>query len=555
MTNNDPSRKATYHPDTGGDPALGGNALNQIGRIEVPRSVSVLGEAHENASVTFGGVPATKEGIYFESLKDFSQDVQPDEAKAGIYTVLAELPGAGEAGTTARAEEQVELVLAATPRVFTYDDDGNLTSDGLRIYIWNGANRLKSVETDYDLIAAGADGVKLEFTYDYMGRRFKKVRHEWTGGTWMETSTTYYIYDGWNLVAEIVDGQEGNMYFWGLDLSGSLQGAGGVGGLLAVFPPSQAAQLPIYDGNGNILAYVDAASTELSARLEYGPFGEPLRRTGPLSDELNYGFSTKPLDAFGLYYYGYRFYDPETGRWPSRDPIEEQGGYSLYAFVGNDGVNSWDYLGERDFGSSSELLSGPDVTSAVLGTIFDYSDKFLSLSDAEKCSMCLDMLTRPEKLTDGWDISPLKELGFGSWSFEMGDLSKRGLGDGLNTAIYNGKVFDAGSVNYILLGRMYRMCYEEQRRLDFLGKNEHQIWAGVKTIITLHKEIFNRGLHFLRPETRPRRFVSRRRQAISFARSGYWGDIPTGGLTNIPKSESSVNRSKFSWTVMKLSSD
>ena len=45
-------------------------------------------------------------------------------------------------------------------------------------------------------------------------------------------------------------------------------------------------------------------------------------------------------------YYGYRFYDPETGRWPSRDPIQERGGVNLYGFVGNDGVNKWDYLGQ-----------------------------------------------------------------------------------------------------------------------------------------------------------------------------------------------------------------
>jgi hypothetical protein len=43
--------------------------------------------------------------------------------------------------------------------------------------------------------------------------------------------------------------------------------------------------------------------------------------------------------------YGFRYYDPETGRWPNRDPIEEQGGYNLYAFVGNYGLNLWDYLG------------------------------------------------------------------------------------------------------------------------------------------------------------------------------------------------------------------
>jgi len=46
-----------------------------------------------------------------------------------------------------------------------------------------------------------------------------------------------------------------------------------------------------------------------------------------------------------LGYYGFRYYDPETGRWPNRDPIEEAGGYNLYGFVGNDGINAWDYLG------------------------------------------------------------------------------------------------------------------------------------------------------------------------------------------------------------------
>jgi hypothetical protein len=40
----------------------------------------------------------------------------------------------------------------------------------------------------------------------------------------------------------------------------------------------------------------------------------------------------------------------EVSFWPSRDPIEEAGGYNLYGFVGNDGVNSWDYLGTTDFG-------------------------------------------------------------------------------------------------------------------------------------------------------------------------------------------------------------
>jgi RHS repeat-associated protein len=44
-------------------------------------------------------------------------------------------------------------------------------------------------------------------------------------------------------------------------------------------------------------------------------------------------------------YYGFRYYDPVTGRWPSRDPIGERGGLNLYGMVGNDAVNVWDALG------------------------------------------------------------------------------------------------------------------------------------------------------------------------------------------------------------------
>jgi len=61
--------------------------------------------------------------------------------------------------------------------------------------------------------------------------------------------------------------------------------------------------------------------------------------------------------ASGMFFYGFRYYDPVTGRWPSRDPIEERGGNNLYGFAGNNGVNTWDLLGL--FFSSCEVVSGP----------------------------------------------------------------------------------------------------------------------------------------------------------------------------------------------------
>jgi RHS repeat-associated protein len=67
------------------------------------------------------------------------------------------------------------------------------------------------------------------------------------------------------------------------------------------------------------------------------------RRQAPETRRKNRPMPTKT--ASGVFFYGYRYYDPVTGRWPSRDPIEERGGVNLYAFVGNDGVNRWDLLG------------------------------------------------------------------------------------------------------------------------------------------------------------------------------------------------------------------
>jgi RHS repeat-associated protein len=64
--------------------------------------------------------------------------------------------------------------------------------------------------------------------------------------------------------------------------------------------------------------------------------------------------------------YGYRYYDPLTGRWPSRDPIEEEGGVNLYGFVGNDGVNRLDVHG---------LLDVWYMTTSENGVITDYEGR------------------------------------------------------------------------------------------------------------------------------------------------------------------------------------
>ena len=70
---------------------------------------------------------------------------------------------------------------------------------------------------------------------------------------------------------------------------------------------------PAYDGNGNISEYLKSDGTA-AVHYEYDPFGTLTRLTGDNSTLFQYRFSTKPIDpATGLYYYGYRWYDPLTG--------------------------------------------------------------------------------------------------------------------------------------------------------------------------------------------------------------------------------------------------
>lgn len=115
-----------------------------------------------------------------------------------------------------------------------------------------------------------------------------------------------------------------------------------------------------YDNNGNVTELYDGKTGEVIGQYAYDPYGNTTKIEGEAAHENKTRFSTKEYDEVsGLYYYGYRHYDPKTGRWPSRDPIEEEGGMSLYAFVGNNSVSSIDILGRSTFGTG--LMNGGPI--------------------------------------------------------------------------------------------------------------------------------------------------------------------------------------------------
>ena len=237
-----------------------------------------------------------------------------------------------------------------SPEADTYDLDGNLLTDGAWTYTWDAENRLTSMYplAAIETILPAASRKRIDYRYDYLGRRVRKTVQTWNGSAYVTSVDRKFIYDGWNLLSER-DATTLSVvanYVWGLDLSKTLQDGGGVGGLLAVLEPNGTTHLTAYDGNGNVAALVNKTTGAITAAYEYDAFGQTIRATGAMSATNPFRFSTKYTDSeTGLLYYGRRYYNPQLGRWVGRDPIEEKGGLHLYGFVGNNGVNRWDMLG------------------------------------------------------------------------------------------------------------------------------------------------------------------------------------------------------------------
>ena len=213
--------------------------------------------------------------------------------------------------------------------------------------------------------------------YDHLDRRVQKITPE---------AAHTFFYDGWLLTKEIVANTNGTTdvieYHWGKDLSGTIGGAGGVGGLLYLAisnsstPNSSTRQLyiPFYDAYGNVMGYWDAQGNVV-AEYTYDAFGKLISSSGPMADVFSFRYSTKYFDVeTGFYYYGYRFYSPELKRWITRDPIGEEGGVNLYVYCENASTHLFDPNGLTKYWDNylnlSDYPHSPDVWEKVGGRLF-----------------------------------------------------------------------------------------------------------------------------------------------------------------------------------------
>ena len=362
------------------------DSLNRYTSRQVSGTVDVRGEAASDTLVTVNGQTTTRTG------KDFYRELPLANTTAAIsdtVTITATRTGPPLESVT----EERPVFRPQTPETFAHDDDGNLTQDGRWDYTWDAENRLIQAQTrsDIGVQASSLLRQRLTFAYDAQSRRIRKQVETWNtalnsgAGDWETTTDLRFLYDGWNLLTEL-DARNGNAvirsYAWGLDLSGSLQGAGGVGGLLWANTTTHTFAASA-DGNGNIVAYINTATLAVAGRADYGAFGEVVMQTG-VAKELPFGFSTKYTDKeTGLLYYGYRFYSPTTGRWPSRDPIEEGDGPNMYAMLGNNPVSSFDALGLWAQGAWTKKpwTPHPRLSGSVSDLLSANANHFLALQE------------------------------------------------------------------------------------------------------------------------------------------------------------------------------
>ena len=202
------------------------------------------------------------------------------------------------------------------------------------------------------------------------------------------------------------------------DLSGTLDGAAGVGGLLYV-KCNDEIYVPFYDAYGNVMGYWDEQGNVV-AEYAYDAFGRTVAKNGTMVDVFSIRYSTKYYDAeTGMYYYGRRFYVTALCRWLTRDPIEEQGGVNLYGFCGNCGVANYDAKGLTRISVTRTIKPMATRDGDVKR---DFLEVAVSVLEAPKNGNQLNFIQLKNPMGNQWSVD--HKEGFGPYYYTYRDKSQ-----------------------------------------------------------------------------------------------------------------------------------
>jgi len=169
----------------------------------VPNAFDVIGIASASSSVTVNTSAADyRRGEYFQEL------VSVNNSSTSVWQNVSVTTSGGGTNTGS-------VFVPTATETYGYDADGKMTNDGRWSFTWDAENRLVSMQA-LSSVPSGAKK-KLDFTYDYQGRRIQKIVSTWNGSAYVPASTNRFLDDGWNLIAEL-NGTNGliRSYLWGL---------------------------------------------------------------------------------------------------------------------------------------------------------------------------------------------------------------------------------------------------------------------------------------------------------------------------------------------------
>jgi RHS repeat-associated protein len=311
------------------------NNLNQLeGHAgSNPLPVTFWGKVNEVATVTVKG-----ENAKVDADHEFRHTVNLNAGNQ-TNTVVATDYGQGTGNVTTR--NFVMNPQGGTARTLTYDNNGNLTTQVIggttTYYTWDAEDRLLSVRTGSQMS---------KFYYDGFSRRVKLEEGTYSGGVFTPTTslTKKLIWVGGTIAEErnASDVVQKKFYSFG-------EWRNGVGNLYYA-----------RDHLGNLRELTDNGGT-VRARYEYDPYGRRTKVSGDL--EADWGFTGHYYHAPStLHLAWFRAYDANLGRWISRDPIMEEAGSNLYAYVDNNPLNLFDIHGL----DSTKTPQGIEITLDLL---------------------------------------------------------------------------------------------------------------------------------------------------------------------------------------------
>ncbi|QKT02705.1 RHS domain-containing protein [Ectothiorhodospiraceae bacterium 2226] len=158
-----------------------------------------------------------------------------------------------------------------------------------------------------------------------------------------------------NRVAKLVNGEVVERYLW-LDLTTLLAIYDGDGNLKQRYEYTVGHTPTRFTQDGEVYyiltdhlgspRYITDAQGDVVKAIEYDAYGNVLHDSNP-AFRLPFGFAGGLYDTdTGLIRFGYRDYDPDTGRWTARDPIGFAGGdTNLYGYVLGDPATLRDPFG------------------------------------------------------------------------------------------------------------------------------------------------------------------------------------------------------------------